>query len=78
MVLIAEPLRRIGRYTFVDVVALHAPPPADQRRLGALTVILFYLTVQMVGAEPDSILVRSSPAAVLVVGLVLRRRPFGA
>ena len=43
MVLIAEPLRRIGRYTFVDVVAFRMPHPSVRisAALGALTVILF-------------------------------------
>ena len=52
MVLIAEALRKIGRYTFVDVVAFRLPHPSVRitAALGSLMVILFYLTVQMVGA----------------------------
>jgi cation/acetate symporter len=75
MVLIAEPLRKIGRYTFVDVLAYRL----EQRSVritaafGALMVVLFYLTVQMVGAGN---LIRylfglSYEFAVFVVGLVL-------
>lgn len=75
MVLIAEPLRKIGRFTFVDVVAfrLHHPSIRITAALGSLTVILFYLTVQMVGAGN---LIRylfglTYEFAVFVVGLVL-------
>jgi cation/acetate symporter len=75
MVLIAEPLRKIGRYTFVDVVAFRMSHPSVRitAAFGALTVILFYLTVQMVGAGN---LIRylfglSYELAVFVVGLVL-------
>ena len=52
MVLIAEALRKIGRYTFVDVVAFRLPgrPIRITAAIGSLTVVLFYLTVQMVGA----------------------------
>jgi cation/acetate symporter len=75
MVLIAEALRKIGRYTFVDVLAFRLRHPSVRitAGLGSLTVILFYLTVQMVGAGN---LIRylfglSYEFAVFVVGLVL-------
>jgi cation/acetate symporter len=75
MVLIAEALRKIGRYTFVDVVAFRLPgrPIRITAAIGSLTVVLFYLTVQMVGAGN---LIRflfglSYEFAVIVVGLVL-------
>ncbi len=52
MVLVAEALRKLGKYTFVDVVAyrLRQRPVRIVAALGSLTVVLFYLTVQMVGA----------------------------
>jgi cation/acetate symporter len=75
MVLVAEPLRKLGRFTFVDVVALRLRHPSVRitAAIGALTVILFYLTVQMVGAGN---LIRylfglSYEVAVFVVGVVL-------
>src|SRR2546428_13126934 len=75
MVLIVEALRKIGRYTFVDVLAFRLRHPSVRitAAFGSLTVILFYLTVQMVGAGN---LIRylfgvSYEFAVFVVGLVL-------
>lgn len=75
MVLIAEPLRKIGRYTFVDVVAFRLRHRSVRitAALGSLIVVLFYLTVQMVGAGN---LIRylfglSYESAIAVVGLVL-------
>jgi cation/acetate symporter len=75
MVLIAEALRKLGRYTFADVLALRLRHPSVRitAALGSLTVILFYLTVQMVGAGN---LIRylfglTYEVAVSVVGLVL-------
>ena len=75
MVLIAEALRKLGRYTFADVLAyrLRHPSVRITAALGSLTVILFYLTVQMVGAGN---LIRylfglTYELAVFVVGLVL-------
>src|SRR5262245_7085073 len=46
MVLVAEALRKIGRYTFVDVVAFRMSHPSVRisAAFGALTVVLFYLT----------------------------------
>ena len=42
MFLIAEPLRKLGRYTFVDVVAfrLRQPPVRIAAAIGSLTVVL--------------------------------------
>ena len=50
--LIAEPLRNLGTYTFVDVVAfrLQQRPVRIAAAFSTLTVILFYLIAQMVGA----------------------------
>jgi cation/acetate symporter len=52
MFLLAEPLRNLGKYTFVDVVAYRFEQ-APIRLLTAstsLVVVIFYLVVQMVGA----------------------------
>jgi cation/acetate symporter len=75
MVLVAEALRNLGKYTFVDVVAyrLRQRPVRIVAAFGSLTVILFYLTVQMVGAGN---LIRvlfglSYEAAVVIVGGVM-------
>jgi cation/acetate symporter len=73
--LIAEPLRNMGRYTFVDVVALRLRqvPIRVAASIGSLAVVAFYLIAQMVGAGN---LVRllfglSYEAAVVLVGLVM-------
>jgi cation/acetate symporter len=75
MVLVAEALRNLGKYTFVDVVAyrLQQRPVRVVAALGSLTVVLFYLTVQMVGAGN---LIRflfgfSYESAVALVGFVM-------
>jgi cation/acetate symporter len=75
MVLVAEALRKLGKYTFVDVVAyrLRQRPVRIVAALGSLTVVLFYLTVQMVGAGN---LIRflfglSYESAVAIVGAVM-------
>src|SRR5215204_3322131 len=73
--LIAEPLRNMGRYTFVDVVALRLQqrPIRIAASLGSLAVVAFYLIAQMVGAGN---LVRllfgmQYETAVVIVGLVM-------
>src|SRR6266545_1830097 len=52
LVLIAEPLRRLGKYTFVDVVAyrFRQTPVRMAAAFGTITVVIFYLIAQMVGA----------------------------
>lgn len=52
MFLIAEPLRNLGKFTFADVVAyrLKQKPVRVASAVGTLSVILFYLIAQMVGA----------------------------
>ena len=52
LVLIAEPLRNLGKYTFADVVAfrLRQGPVRMAAALGTLAVVAFYLIAQMVGA----------------------------
>ena len=73
--LIAEPLRNMGRFTFVDVVALRLQqrPIRIAASLGSLAVVAFYLIAQMVGAGN---LVRllfgmQYELAVVLVGLVM-------
>ena len=50
--LIAEPLRNLGKYTFADVVAfrLSQRPVRMAAAFGTLSVVIFYLIAQMVGA----------------------------
>jgi cation/acetate symporter len=50
--LIAEPLRNLGKYTFADVVAfrLRQKPVRVAAAVGTLSVVVFYLIAQMVGA----------------------------
>jgi cation/acetate symporter len=73
--LIAEPLRNMGRYTFVDVVALRLrqTPIRIAASIGSLAVVSFYLIAQMVGAGNLVRLLFGMPyeAAVVIVGLVM-------
>jgi cation/acetate symporter len=75
MVLVAEALRNLGKYTFVDVVAyrLRQGPVRIAAALGSLTVVLFYLTVQMVGAGNLIRFLFGLPYefAVTIVGVVM-------
>jgi cation/acetate symporter len=50
--LIAERLRNLGKYTFADVASyrLDQTPIRSLAAVGALTVVIFYLIAQMVGA----------------------------
>jgi cation/acetate symporter len=52
MFLLAEPLRNLGKYTFVDVVAyrFEQAPIRLLTSATSLIVVIFYLVVQMVGA----------------------------
>jgi len=75
LVLIAEPLRNLGKYTFADVVAfrLRQTPVRVAAAIGTLAVVSFYLIAQMVGAGN---LIRlmfglSYEAAVIAVGIVM-------
>jgi cation/acetate symporter len=73
--LIAEPLRNMGRFTFVDVVALRLrqAPIRIAASIGSLAVVAFYLIAQMVGAGNLVRLLFGLPyeAAVVLVGLVM-------
>ncbi|WP_291296032.1 cation acetate symporter [Elioraea sp.] len=73
--MIAEPLRNLGKYTFADVVAyrLKQTPVRIAAAIGTLSVVLFYLIAQMVGAGN---LIRlmfgiSYETAVVIVGCVM-------
>ena len=73
--LIAEPLRNMGRFTFVDVVALRLRqvPIRLAASIGSLSVVAFYLIAQMVGAGNLVRLLFGMPyeVAVVAVGLVM-------
>jgi cation/acetate symporter len=75
MFLIAEPLRNMGRYTFVDVVALRLrqTPIRIAASIGSLAVVSFYLIAQMVGAGNLVRLLFGMPyeVAVIIVGMVM-------
>ncbi|WP_144182553.1 solute symporter family protein [Elioraea rosea] len=73
--MIAEPLRNLGKYTFADVVAyrLKQTPVRIAAAVGTLSVVLFYLIAQMVGAGN---LIRlmfglDYETAVVIVGCVM-------
>ena len=73
--LIAEPLRNLGKYTFADVVAyrLRQRPVRIAAAISTLTVVVFYLIAQMVGAGDLVHLMFGLPyrAALLIVGGVM-------
>ena len=52
LLLIAEPLRNLGKYTFADVASfrLRQKPIRILSALGSLTTVILYLIAQMVGA----------------------------
>ncbi len=73
--LIAEPLRNLGKYTFADVVAyrLRQRPVRIAAAISTLTVVIFYLIAQMVGAGELIHLMFGLPyrGAILLVGGVM-------
>jgi cation/acetate symporter len=75
LVLIAEPLRRLGRYTFVDVVAyrFRQTPVRMAAAFGTITVVIFYLIAQMVGAGTLIKLMFGIDykAAIIIVGALM-------
>lgn len=75
LVLIAEPLRNLGKYTFSDVVAfrLKQTPVRVAAAIGTLAVVIFYLIAQMVGAGNLIKLMFgiSYESAVVIVGGVM-------
>ncbi|MDQ6621923.1 MAG: cation acetate symporter, partial [Verrucomicrobiota bacterium] len=52
LIIVAEPLRNAGKYTMADVLAyrLHPRPVRAMASLSTLTVSIFYMIAQMVGA----------------------------
>jgi cation/acetate symporter len=75
LVLIAEPLRNLGKYTFADVIAyrLRQTPVRIASAVGTLSVVVFYLIAQMVGAGSLIKLMfgLDYSLAVLIVGVVM-------
>ena len=73
--LIAEPLRNLGKYTFADVVAfrMRQTPVRVAAAIGTLSVVIFYLIAQMVGAGSLIKLLFgiNYPLAVVIVGTVM-------
>jgi len=80
--LIAEPLRNLGKYTFADVVAyrLKQRPVRIAAAVSTLTVVIFYLIAQMVGAGELVHLMFGLPyrvALIIVGGVMLAYVLFG-
>jgi cation/acetate symporter len=73
--LVAEPLRRLGKYSFADVLAhkLRERPIRILAGASTLVIVTFYLVAQMVGAgELISLLFGVGYApAVIIVGLLM-------
>jgi cation/acetate symporter len=73
--LLAERLRNLGRYTFADVVSYRfaQPPVRLFAAFSTLTVVIFYLIAQMVGAGQLIKLLFGLPyeAAVVIVGALM-------
>jgi cation/acetate symporter len=75
MFVMAERLRNLGKFTFADIVSYRL----DQRKvrtmaaIGSLTVVIFYLTAQMVGAGQLIKLLFGMPywSAVALVGVLM-------
>ncbi len=75
MFIMAERLRNLGKFTFADIVSYRL----DQRQvrtmaaIGSLTVVIFYLTAQMVGAGQLIKLLFGLPywSAVVLVGVLM-------
>jgi len=75
MFLIAEPLRNLGKFTFVDVLAyrLSKRPIRIAASGGSLMTVFFYLIAQMVGAGTLIMMIFGMPyeIAVVIVGMVM-------
>lgn len=75
LLLIAEPLRNLGRYTFADVASyrLKQTPIRILAACGSLTTVLLYLIAQMVGAGKLVEVLFGLPyhSAVLIVGVLM-------
>src|SRR5436853_7143969 len=78
LLIVAEPLRNAGKYTMADVLAyrLSARPVRAMASLSTITVSIFYMIAQMVGAGAlVALLLKNSgisyQAAVIGVGLLM-------
>lgn len=75
LVLIAEPIRNLGRYTFADVVSfrLQQKPIRILAASGSLVTVIFYLIAQMVGAGKLIEVLFGLPYeyAVIIVGVLM-------
>lgn len=75
LLLIAEPLRNLGRYTFADVASfrLRQKPIRILAASGSLVTVIFYLIAQMVGAGKLIEVLFGLPYefAVLIVGVLM-------
>lgn len=75
LLLIAEPLRNLGRYTFADVASfrLQQKPIRILAASGSLVTVIFYLIAQMVGAGKLIELLFGLPYefAVIIVGVLM-------
>jgi cation/acetate symporter len=75
LLLVAEPLRNLGRYTFADVAAyrLREIPLRTMAGTNTLLIVLFYLIAQMVGAGKLIQLLFGLPyiAAIGIVGALM-------
>lgn len=75
LVLIAEPLRNLGKYTFADVASfrLQQKPIRILAASGSLVTVIFYLIAQMVGAGKLIELLFGLPyeVAVIIVGVLM-------
>ncbi|RLG26434.1 cation acetate symporter [Methanosarcinales archaeon] len=73
--LIAEPLRNLGKYTYIDAVAyrLKLRPVKLVAGISSLVTVLFYLIAQMVGAGTLVKLVFGLPyeSAIILVGVLM-------
>lgn len=76
LLLIAEPLRDFGRYTFADVASFRLQQKSIRilAASGSLVTVIFYLIAQMVGAGKLILVLFGLPyeAAVLIVGVLMR------
>lgn len=75
LVLIAEPLRNLGKFTFADVASfrLQQKPIRILAASGSLITVIFYLIAQMVGAGKLIELLFDLPyqVAVIIVGVLM-------
>lgn len=73
--IMAERLRRLGKYTFVDVAAyrLEQKPVRTMAAFGSLATVLLYLIAQMVGAGQliEVLFGLSYSTAVIIVGVLM-------